>query len=122
MIAMDLENKFFYTTRIASHYQVPSSVVGQLRGQRIAVVDDVINAGSAVQSTATALESCGAEVVAMAALLTLGGSALSLARHKRIPLETIASLDASLWEPASCPLCASGAPLEDLLRCESESL
>jgi hypothetical protein len=34
---------------------------------------------------------------------------------KCVPLETLARLAKNdLWEPSSCPLCASGVPLEGL--------
>jgi orotate phosphoribosyltransferase len=116
MIAEDLEIEFFYTERIASHYQLSLSAQRAVRDRRVAVVDDVINAGSAVQSTVEALESSKARVCAIGALLTLGRSAESFANGRGVPLMTLASLDSSIWEPADCPLCASGVPLENFLR------
>jgi hypothetical protein len=31
-----------------------------------------------------------------------------------VPLQSIAALPNNLWSPTQCPLCASGAPLQDV--------
>ena len=77
------------------------------------IVDDVINAGSATRGAVADLELCGAHLVAVGAFLVLGDSAAIFAASKDVPLETLSHLrESALWEPASCPLCASGTPLE----------
>jgi adenine/guanine phosphoribosyltransferase-like PRPP-binding protein len=81
----------------------------------VALVDDVINAGSAAGGTLTALDAAGAETVAMGALLVLGEPAGVLAARRGIPLERIAWLPNAIWTPDTCPLCASRLPLENLL-------
>ena len=84
-----------------------------MRGKRTAIVDDVINAGSAVRGAADDLQACGVRVVAIGALVALGSAASTFAASKAVPLETLSHLSKNaLWEPSSCPLCASGAPLE----------
>src|SRR5260370_6268326 len=94
-------------------YRIPAAIRRRLRGKRIAVVDDVINAGSAVRGAVEDLEACGAQLVAIGSLLILGAPASAFAASKRIPLETVSHLPNNvLWEPSSCPLCASGVPLE----------
>jgi orotate phosphoribosyltransferase len=79
-------------------------------GRRVAVVDDVINAGSAVRATLAALEDAGAVPVAVAALLALGTPAAELAAARGLGLETLGDVPNSLWSPAACPLCAAGSP------------
>ena len=71
--------------------------------RRIAIVDDAINAGSAVAATARALP----HVVAVGALLTLGAAPATIAGA---PVERLASLDSALWPAPACPLCAAGSP------------
>ena len=87
MVASDLGVEFYYTERFAPQadgspqslfpveYRVPAVLRDRLRGKRVAIVNDVISAGSAVRGTLVDLEACGAETVAMAALAVLGPSA-----------------------------------------------
>jgi orotate phosphoribosyltransferase len=94
-------------------YRVPEALRQALRGNRIAVVDDVINAGSAVRGACEDLRTCGACLVVIGALMVLGKPASEVAAIQGVPLETLGKFDESrLWEPSSCPLCTSGVPLE----------
>jgi orotate phosphoribosyltransferase len=123
MIASDLDVEFSYAERVAPsrsdglyavEYRIPIAPCHRVRGKNIAIVDDVINAGSAIRGTAIALRDCGANVVAIGALLVLGPSAADFATGQNIPLERIAYRASAIWTPSQCPLCASGVPLESL--------
>ena len=93
-------------------YHIPNALRPRLQGKRVAVVDDVINAGSAVRGAIDDLKTCGAHLTALGALLTLGARAAHLAAASKVPLESLSSLEISnLWEPSSCPLCAAGKAL-----------
>jgi len=93
-------------------YRIPKTLRGALRGKRTVVLDDVINAGSAVRGAIDDLETCGALIVGIGALLTLGSPASALAARKGVPLDALAHIPSnSLWEPSSCPLCACGTPM-----------
>jgi orotate phosphoribosyltransferase len=92
-------------------YRIPEPLRQSVSGRRVLIVDDVVNAGSAVSSILRDLRGCGAELAGFAALLTLGDAASDIAMHHRVPLFTLASLDGRLWSPAACPLCRSGMPL-----------
>ncbi len=98
----------------ARAYALPTGLRDRVCGRRVAVVDDVINAGSATRATLAALEAAGATPVALGALLVLGDGADGLAAERGLPLERVAALPAPLWTPAECPLCAAGTALEDL--------
>ena len=120
MAAAELDVQFTYSERFArptadglfpAGYRVPGPLRAGLRGQRVAIVNDVINAGSAMRGTYDDLEACGAQVVAIAALLVLGDAATTYAAGKGVPLLSLAN---SLWAPADCPLCAAGQPLQDV--------
>lgn len=110
-IATTLGIDFAFAKRVADgesvSYRVPHGMRKSLAGREVAVVDDVVNAGSAVRGTIASLEACGARVVAVGALLVLGDSA-----SWGLPFETIAVMPNDLWEPADCPLCAAGQPLD----------
>lgn len=92
-------------------YYIPESLRGALSGRRVLLVDDAVNAGSALRSTLADLLVCRARVAGLAALLTLGEAASQIAKQYGVPLFTLASLDRKLWEPDECPLCRSGTPL-----------
>jgi orotate phosphoribosyltransferase len=122
MVAEELDVEFYFAEqfiRPAANdlypvgYRIPAALRDGIRSKRTAVVDDVINAGSAVRGAVEDLEGCGAQLVAIGSLLVLGLQARAFAASKRVPLETLAHLAKNdLWEPSSCPLCASGVPLE----------
>jgi orotate phosphoribosyltransferase len=83
----------------------------ELARQRVVVVDDVINAGSATRETLRLLREQNATPVAVAALLTLGQTPEAFARGEGLELLALANAASSLWAPDHCPLCASGEPI-----------
>jgi orotate phosphoribosyltransferase len=123
MVASHLGVDFSYSERFAqppedglftAEYRIPGALTSRLRHKRVAIVNDVVNAGSAVRGTFAALADCGAAPVAIGALLVLGTAAFEFASSKGIALQSMAALPNSLWTPAECPLCVVGAPLADL--------
>ncbi|HEX6506998.1 MAG TPA: phosphoribosyltransferase family protein [Chloroflexota bacterium] len=122
MVATHLDVEFAYTERFDDpahaglfpvRYRLPATLRPSVRGKRIAIVNDVINAGSSVRATYADLEACGANVCVIGSLLVLGDSAGSFAADNHIPLESIATLSNRLWVPADCPLCAAHMPLTE---------
>ena len=117
LIAAELDVEFFYAERSATpetvEYRLPSALRSSVRGRRVAIVDDVVYAGSAVLKTLTDLRQCGAEPVAIGSLLVLGSTAPRLAADEALPLERLASLTSGLWAPEACPLCSAQVPLDD---------
>jgi len=87
------------------------TLTGDVTDRRVAIVDDAINAGSAVGSTAASLQRLGARPVALGALLVLGDSASGSAASLGVGLESVERAGNSLWSPDSCPACAAGVPL-----------
>ena len=83
-----------------------------MKGKRVVIVNDVISAGSAVRGAFSDLQSIGANVVAIGALLGLGDSIAQFAAEHQVALELLHEMPHNLWTPAQCPLCASGQPLE----------
>jgi len=123
MVALELNLEFTYSERFArpsesglfpAGYRIPSSLRPGLRGKRVAIVNDVINAGSAVRGTFEDLVTCGATVASISALLVLGTAASEYASSKGVALKSLAEMPNNLWIPAQCPLCACGVPLEDV--------
>lgn len=94
-------------------YFVPHELTEFVRGRRVAIVNDVINAGSAVRGTLASLRGAGANVAVIAALLVLGNSAHQMAAGQGVPLESLVHASNCIWTPAECPLCLIGSPLID---------
>jgi orotate phosphoribosyltransferase len=95
-------------------YRVPPALVARLAGKRLAIVDDVMSAGSALRGTYADLQAHGATCVVAGALLVLGTAGAGFFAGEGVPVEAPAHHDFELWEPAGCPLCAAGMPLEDM--------
>ena len=123
MIASELGVEFCYAERLAPgpdgdalfpvEYRIPHVVRARLRGKRVAIVNDVISAGSAVRGTLADLTACNATPVAVAALSVLGPAAAELAASHGLALESLAAFPFSMWTPGDCPLCRAGVALEN---------
>jgi orotate phosphoribosyltransferase len=122
LLAIRLQARFFYTQPVAAEanrglftarYALTPDLQRQIAGERVAVVDEVISAGSSVRATAAAVEAAGASIVAVAALAVLGDTALTHFASARIPVETLDARPFTMWTPDRCPLCAARVDLED---------
>ena len=121
-IAAELDLEFYYTERFVIskpgglypvEYRLPKGLRKPAAGKKFAIVDDIINAGSAARGTFTDLQANGAKPVVVAALLMLGSAGPTFFGGLNIPVESVAQLSSGMWEPGVCPLCASQMPLED---------
>ena len=106
-IASELDIAFCYSSRVGGSYELPTAFEPVVAGRRVAVVDDAINAGSAVLGTAAAIQGLGGRLSVVGALLILGETPAVDA-----PVEHLAALPNALWTVADCPLCHAGAPLD----------
>jgi len=116
-ISRPLAVTFAYTERIvdgdnAVRYSLPAAQSALVSGRRVAIVEDVINAGSATGGTYHALVSAGARPIAISALLILGNTIDHFAQAHGLQLLACARRESNLWPPAECPLCAHGLPLD----------
>jgi len=124
-IATALRVEFIFAERFAPAersasssviYRIPNGLRATLRGKKVAIVDDAINAGSAVCGTMTDLQLCGANPVVIGSLLVLGSAAVRLFAEHDISVESIAQVPINLWAPSKCPLCASQTPLDNAIE------
>jgi orotate phosphoribosyltransferase len=100
------------TALFAARYRLPPGQLAHARGERVAVVDDVISAGSSVRATIAALEDAGASIAAAGALLVLGDVGRTHLAARNIPVESLGHRAFVLWSAADCPRCRDGLPLE----------
>lgn len=121
LVSLELGCDFVYAERFANNdrqglypveYRVPKAQHPAVKGKRVAIVNDVISAGSAVRGTFFDLQAIGAEVVAIGALLALGDSIAGFAGEHQVDLELLQQMPHNLWIPSQCPLCVAGKPLE----------
>jgi orotate phosphoribosyltransferase len=121
-LASSLGVEFFFTERTTPsepgglyrvQYGLPPALRDRALGKRIAIVDDVISAGSAVRGSYAELQTCGAQPVVVGALLLLGSVAQRYFDAERVPLKAAVQMDFDLWVLADCPLCAAQVSLED---------
>jgi len=122
LVAQALPAEFCFTERepapaseelYRARYRLPPAFTGRIRGKRLAIVDDVMSAGSALRATYSALQAHGAEPVVAGALLVLGSTGADFFAGQGVPVEAVARDSYDLWRPADCPLCAAGVPLEN---------
>lgn len=117
LIADRLEVRFAFAERSMvggrPHYAIPVSLRESIAGQRIAVVDDAISAGSAVGGTVADVGACRGDVHALAALILVSDRPHRLAASLRLPLEWLVDLPTDVWLPDECPLCRRGEPLSE---------
>ncbi|MET9023503.1 phosphoribosyltransferase family protein [Actinopolymorpha sp. NPDC004070] len=118
LLARELGVEFCWTERLrapeagvlfSAAYALPDGT--SLSARRVAVVDDVVNAGSAVRASLDSVTNAGGEPVAVGALLLLGPPGSRPSSIGRCRVEALAEADSNLWEPAACPRCAAGEQL-----------
>ncbi len=84
----------------------------QLRaGERVIVVDDIMSTGGSVEETIAAVQAAGGAVLA-AAVLVDRSAGEAAQRLKDIPLYALWEVAIETYEPASCPQCAAGVPVQ----------
>src|SRR5207249_11168005 len=73
-VAAELDVEFYHTERVTTtgdgnldsvNYRLPDTLRHRLSGKQVAIVDDAINAGSAVRATYLDLQTCGARLAAV---------------------------------------------------------
>jgi orotate phosphoribosyltransferase len=122
LVAGALGVEFWYTERsmprdadglFRARYLLPPALARRARAKRVAMVDDVMSAGSALRGTFAELRAHGAEPLVAGALLVLGTTGAAFFAEKGVAVEAVARDEYELWPPDACPLCAAGVPLED---------
>jgi orotate phosphoribosyltransferase len=123
LVARKLEVEFIFTERampsdsqelFAAAYRLPPALAAHVQGRRVAIVDDVMSAGSALRGTYAELKSHGANPVVAGALMVLGDTGAAFFAENGVPVEAVVWEDYSLWHPAECPHCSAGRPLENV--------
>ena len=96
----------------ATGYRLPE-VPGGIGGWRVAVVDDAVNAGTAVAACLREIRDRGAVPVAVAALLSLGEASATVPERMRVPFYAAGTIPSRAWPAGQCPLCTAGVRFTD---------
>jgi orotate phosphoribosyltransferase len=97
-----------------ARYRLPAAFHSSVPGRRVAIVDDVMSAGSSLRATCAELRAHKAIPVAVGALLVLGNvGERHFVEGERLPVDAVTRDAFELWSESECPLCTQGVPLED---------
>jgi orotate phosphoribosyltransferase len=121
-IAIRLGISFAFTEKVnarqaglfTAQYRLLPTIAHRVVGKRIAMVDDVMSAGSSLRATHAALVAAGAVPVVAGALLVLGDAGIQHFAAQGIPVAATMREPFSMWPPETCPLCVAGVPLESV--------
>jgi orotate phosphoribosyltransferase len=76
-------------------------------GEKVLVVEDVVTTGGSTKETIELARAAGAEVVGAASIIDRSAERTPI----DVPFQALARVDLPTYDPASCPLCASGQPV-----------
>lgn len=74
---------------------------------RVVLVDDILTTGTSLAETAHAVQAAGARPLAAAVIVDRSTTPF----EDGYPIQPLGRIQIASWEPAACPLCASGEPL-----------
>ena len=123
LVAHELQVPFYFTERLMpadatglyrASYHLPPAFRNSVRNQRIAIVDDVMSAGSALRGTYNELQNHGAVIAVAGALMVFGETGADFFHDLDIPVTAVARDEYNLWLPDACPLCRDGQPIENV--------
>ena len=75
------------------------------------VVDDAVNAGTAIAACLEELRGQGAVPVAVAAVIALGEASTMVPARLGVPFYAAGTMPSRAWPAQECPLCADGIPV-----------
>jgi orotate phosphoribosyltransferase len=120
MVAARLRIPFTYAERYVDgnglypvRYRLPYPQRPLIEGRAVAIVNDTINAGSAVRGTYFDVKKHGGRPVAIGALAVFGEAADRFTVDEGLALEALARFPNVIWTPEECPLCERNVPLQD---------
>jgi orotate phosphoribosyltransferase len=122
LLSRALDVECYFTERIRSgaggeftvRYQLPPGLRGRVSGKRMAIVDDVMSAGSSLRATLDEMSAHGAEAAAIGALFVLGSKGAEFFSQHGLPVESVGQSPFDMWPAEACPLCAAGSTVEDV--------
>lgn len=121
-LASELNSKFYYTQKISDNnsvelfkaeYGLPNGLKQKISGEKVAVVDDMISAGSSVRATIKALAAAGAETVVVGCFFLVGDLAKIYFATSNMPVEALVQQSFNFWASENCSFSKQGMKLEN---------
>ena len=78
-------------------------------GARAFIMDDILTTGTSIRECYAAIRDTGAEIVGGGCLVDRSDGQADVAG---LDLYSLVTLEVQAWDPADCPKCAAGEPLE----------
>ena len=79
--------------------------------ERTLIVEDVVTTGASAYEVVDLVRRAGAEPIGVGALIDRADPAKPTSFG--VPMQSLLKLETKSWDPAECPLCAAGAPVDD---------
>lgn len=81
-----------------------------IKGKKVAVVEDLTTTGGSAKKVVDAITNCGGEAVAVCVMVNRSPKKVT-SEYFGIPFFALDAFEIPTYEEASCPLCASGVPV-----------
>lgn len=105
-VASEAGARFLFAEREAGRLVLRRGFALRTR-ERTLVVEDVVTTGGSAREVWDLVRAAGADALGVAAMVDRSEGELA------VPLRALARLHATAFDPAACPLCAEGLPLDD---------
>lgn len=106
-VAREFGVRFLFTERGTDSKMTLRRGFQVTRGERAVVVEDVVTTGGSTADVIQVLRAAGAEVMAAGSIIDRSGGQAEVG----VPRVALATLQATAWDAAECPLCAEGLPV-----------
>jgi len=117
LVARKLKLPYAYINQIKTggntEYTISPVLAKTLTEKKVAIIDDVINAGSAVKKSIKSLKSVHSNPIVLGAFLAYGNSANKIAEREKVSLEVLEYKPNRIFEAQACPLCEQKAPFSN---------
>jgi orotate phosphoribosyltransferase len=77
-------------------------------GERAVVIEDVVTTGGSTREVIDLLRAAGAVVTGAGSIIDRSGGKVDLG----VPRVALSTLNVNTWDPADCPMCKQGNPVE----------
>jgi orotate phosphoribosyltransferase len=104
-VALEAGARFLYAERADGRMTLRRGFMVS-PGERVLVVEDVVTTGGSAAEVVEVVRAAGAEVLGVAALVDRSTDELPF------PLRAVVRVEASVFDPDDCPMCAAGEPVE----------
>ncbi|HAK54353.1 MAG: orotate phosphoribosyltransferase [Vicinamibacterales bacterium] len=104
-VARGLETRGIFAERAAGDLALRRGFTVET-GERVVVVEDVVTTGKSTRETIEVARAAGADVVGAASVIDRSAGV-----DLGVPFFALAGVALPTYEPAECPLCASGTPI-----------